>query len=143
MNHFMLPAPASPDGGEWGSVASRATRYGSAAMEQLINEILKAGGRRNDLEIKVFGGGRVLTKMTDIGRRNIEFAETFLATEGLKILARDVGETCAREVHYFPATGLARVRHLKPTNQELVVARERAYKKRLATKPVTGEVEFF
>ena len=60
MNHFMLPRPSGNGHDTWDSVAGRATRYGSASMEQLINRILKAGGTRADLEVKIFGGGRVL-----------------------------------------------------------------------------------
>lgn len=146
MNHFMLPMPTAPgydDGGAWGGVAGRATRYGSAAMEQLINDVLKHGGERADLEIKIFGGGRVLARMTDVGRRNIEFAERYLATEGLRVVARDVGNVYARELHYFPLSGLARVRHLQRQNREMIAARERAYQKHLATDQLTGEVELF
>src|SRR3546814_10298217 len=50
-----------------------AERYGNIAMEQLINSLLKAGADREQLEVKVFGGGRVLAQMTDVGKRNIEF----------------------------------------------------------------------
>jgi chemotaxis protein CheD len=35
-------------------------RYGTYAMEILINDLLKAGARRENLEAKVFGGGAVL-----------------------------------------------------------------------------------
>ena len=47
MNHFMLPRPSGRAGDTWENIAGRATRYGSASMEQLINRILKAGGTRN------------------------------------------------------------------------------------------------
>src|SRR5919109_1426996 len=68
MNHFMLPLDGSPGPSVWGAAASAATRYGNVAMERLINDILKLGGRREDLEIKLVGGGRVLAHMsTDIG----------------------------------------------------------------------------
>src|SRR5262245_10217373 len=41
MNHFMLPEPKEGGRGDsWGE----STRYGSFAMESLINEILKRGG---------------------------------------------------------------------------------------------------
>ena len=82
MNHFMLPEDSSP-----GATASRpsglATRYGSYAMESLINDLLKLGARRERLEIKLFGGGRVLTSMTDVGARNIRFVGTTCELEGL------------------------------------------------------------
>src|SRR3989338_8421384 len=73
MNHFMLPASADADG--WKSTSlSAATRYGNFAMEHLINVILKNGGQRQNLEVKLFGGGRILQNMTDVGMRNINFA---------------------------------------------------------------------
>jgi len=71
MNHFMLPEPAT-NGGRWGDTAAgRSARYGSDAMEQLVNTVLKAGGERGRLRVKIFGGGRILAQMTDIGKRNI------------------------------------------------------------------------
>ena len=47
MNHFML---AEGTRGGWG--ANESTRYGNFAMEKLINELLKAGARRDRLEAK-------------------------------------------------------------------------------------------
>jgi chemotaxis protein CheD len=58
MNHFMLP-----EGCEDGS-ASASGRYGSYAMELLINEMLKRGASRSSMEAKVFGGGQVVSGMT-------------------------------------------------------------------------------
>src|SRR5919107_5888469 len=56
MNHFMLP-----DGGDSDNpLISASARYGTFAMEVLINELLKNGARRENLEAKVFGGGNVL-----------------------------------------------------------------------------------
>src|SRR3569623_1940401 len=83
MNHFMLPEPTGERDG-WSSTVGRAARYGNEAMEQLINAILKAGGKRDDLEVKIFGGGRVLATMTDFGQRNIAFVQRYIATEKLK-----------------------------------------------------------
>ena len=47
-------------------------------MEQLINRVLGAGGTRADLEVKIFGGGRVLPKLSDVGARNLDFVREFL-----------------------------------------------------------------
>ena len=38
-------------------MVSSSARYGTYAMEMLINHLLKSGARRNRLEAKVFGGG--------------------------------------------------------------------------------------
>jgi chemotaxis protein CheD len=75
MNHFMLPLTEKEvHEVNWGArgMASDATRYGNFAMEHLINMILKNGGRKMNLRAKIFGGGKVLKKMTDVGERNIE-----------------------------------------------------------------------
>ena len=66
MNHFMLPE--SPDG-RWGR-AAYSLRYGNFAMEQLINGILRQGGRRERLEVKIFGGARIGPDTSAIGERN-------------------------------------------------------------------------
>ncbi len=142
MNHFMLPEPMG-ERDAWSSTVGRAARYGNDAMEQLINAILKAGGRREDLEVKIFGGGRVLTQMTDIGERNIAFVRRYLAAEQLDLVAEDVGDVYPRQVQFFPCSGKARVRQLRGHHATVLVDGERNYLKRLANDPIKGEVELF
>lgn len=142
MNHFMLPRPSGATNDTWESIAGRATRYGSASMEQLINRVLSAGGTRKDLEVKIFGGGRVLSSLSDIGARNITFVREFLRKEGLKIASEDTGDTCSRHVHYFPRTGRVRVRHLSPRTLD-VGSHEQRYLDRLERTPVAGTIDLF
>jgi chemotaxis protein CheD len=144
MNHFMLPLDGSQGQSVWGSAASAATRYGNVAMERLINDILKLGGKREHLEIKLVGGGRVLAEMTtDIGARNIDFVRQYVADEGFKVVGEDLGDVFPRRVLYFPETGRIRVRKLSSGRDETLAARERQYQQQLVTKPVEGEVELF
>jgi len=142
MNHFMLPEPAGERDG-WSSTVGRAARYGSDAMEQLINAILKAGGQRADLCVKVFGGGRVLARMSDVGQRNIDFVQRYIAAENLTLVASDLGDVYPRQVQFFPHSGRARVRLLRRSGDVALVADERGYLKRLANDPIKGEVELF
>lgn len=142
MNHFMLPEPRG-DRDSWTSTVGRAARYGSDAMEQLINTILAAGSRRADLQVKVFGGGRVLAQLTDIGQRNIEFVQRYIATEKLNLCASDLGDVYPRQVQFFPDSGRARVRLLRRHDDVALVADERIYLKRLANDPIKGGVELF
>lgn len=143
MNHFMLPEP-STNGSRWGATAAgRSARYGSDAMEQLVNAVLKAGGARERLVVKVFGGGCVLAKMTDIGRRNIEFVHRYLAAEGLQVAAEDVGGVHPRQVRYYPHTGRTQIRRLRNSADTGLVDRERQYLKQLAVDPIKGDVELF
>ncbi len=140
MNHFMLPAPAHGNADSWRAEVGRAARYGTDAMEHLVNAILKAGGRRERLEVKIFGGAR---GMSDVGRRNVEFVRHYLHTEGLMLVAEHVGDVFPRQVQYFPDTGRARMRRLRAIDGSDVTARESAYLKELANHPIKGAVELF
>ncbi len=139
MNHFMLPA----DNGGSGKDISESARYGNFAMEMLINEILKNGGEKNNLEVKIFGGGKILRNMTDVGERNIEFAISYVKTEGLNLLTSDVGSAHPRKVYYFPESGRVRVKKLRTLHNETVIERETDYMKDLVKKPVEGDIELF
>ncbi|MGH8176128.1 MAG: chemoreceptor glutamine deamidase CheD [Steroidobacter sp.] len=142
MNHFMLPCPSGTGNDTWENLAGRATRYGSASMEQLINRILKAGGTRAELEVKIFGGGRVLSSLTDVGNHNVIFVREFLRQEGLKVASEDVGDTCPRHVQYFPMSGRVRVRHLTARKED-IASKEQQFLRGLEKAPVAGEIDLF
>lgn len=139
INHFMLPE--SPNG-NWGTI-SAACRYGNFAMEQLINDILKAGGRKDRLEIKIFGGANVLAASTDIGGRNAEFVESYLATEGLPVAASHLRGRLPRRIHYFPEHGKVFMLELARHEEMSVVGMEQKYKSRLSREPIGGSAELF
>jgi chemotaxis protein CheD len=143
MNHFMLPEPRGNDSDSWSATVGRAARYGSDAMEQLINSLIKAGSQRTDMRIKVFGGGRVLAQMSDVGQRNIEFVRRYIAAEQLKLVAEDLGDIYPRQVQFFPHSGRVRVRQLRRSDDIKLVADERVYLKQLDKDPIQGDVELF
>lgn len=142
MNHFMLPASVG-DGGWKAAGLGASTRYGNFAMEHLINEIMKNGGSRQNLEVKLFGGGRIIANMTDVGLRNIEFARDYVATEGLRVTSEDVGDVFPRMVVYFPATGKVRVKRLRSLHNNTIVEQETKYLHTIEDKPVSGDIELF
>jgi chemotaxis protein CheD len=142
MNHFMLPASAGEVG--WKAAGlSASTRYGNFAMEHLINEILKNGGARENLEVKLFGGGRILANMTDVGLRNITFARDYIKTEGLHVTSEDLGDVFPRMVVYFPASGKVRVKRLRSLHNNTIAEQESQYLHLIEQKPVSGDVELF
>jgi chemotaxis protein CheD len=144
MNHFMLPEDSTGGKSAWMDADNGlSTRYGSFAMESLINELMKLGARRERLEVKLFGGGKILASMTDVGARNIAFAKRFLALEKLPVVAEDVGDVYPRRVVYFPATGLVRLKRLRALDGQTIASRERQYHTTLAAKPATSDVELF
>ena len=112
-------------------------------MEHMLNEMLKAGARRDRLEVKLFGGGRVLRLDIDVSDRNIAFAHDYLRVEGLHLTSSDVGGPFPRKVNFFALSGRAMVKRLTRMHNKTVVEREQQYQRTIDKKPVTGEVELF
>jgi chemotaxis protein CheD len=100
MNHFLLP--------EGHNGAGDGLRYGVQSMELLINGLLKYGARRERLEAKLFGGGRLLDGLTDVGSQNAAFAERFMREEGVRVVGASLRGDHARRVQYWPVSGRAR-----------------------------------
>ena len=141
MNHFMLP----DSGGDADSPISASARYGTYAMEVLINDLLKAGAKRENLEAKVFGGGAVLRGFSslNVGERNADFVRKFLKVENIRVIAEDLNDIHPRKVYYFPRSGKVLVKKLKQLNNNTLVNREQDYANRLQTNNVAGDIELF
>jgi len=129
MNHFMLPEGSGDSG-----------RYGSYAMELLINEMMKRGASRGSMEAKVFGGGQVISGMNtmNVGERNTSFVIDYLKTERIPILSKDVLDIYPRKVCFLPASGKAMVKRLAPANAEALVAQDRAAAQRAVPASTGG-----
>lgn len=129
MNHFLLPGET--DGKP--SVNSASGRYGLYAMELLINHLLKLGASKERLQAKVFGGGNVLKGfgVGSVGERNVEFVLNYLATENIRVHARDVLGTFPRKVYFFPDSDQVLVRKISDQMQSMVVEQERDYQHQL------------
>ncbi len=138
MNHFMLP-------GDGGDALSSSARYGVYAMEKMINELLKAGAQRGNLEAKLFGGGNVLRGFTvaNVGERNAEFALNYLRTEHIAVVAQDLLDIYPRKVYFFPKTGRVLVKQLRDVHNDTIVDREQVYRSRIKVAEVQGDVELF
>lgn len=141
MNHFMLPDSGQDQSNPLGESA----RYGTYAMEILINQLLKMGAKRSNFEAKVFGGGAVLRGFTvsNVGERNAQFVLKFLETEKIHIAAQDLLDIYPRKVYFFPKSGLVRVKKLKKVHNDTIINRENEYGSRLHYATVSGDVELF
>ncbi len=138
MNHFMLP-----DNGGSGADSGR---YGSFAMELLINEMMKMGANRMTMEAKVFGGGAVISGMSSInvGERNTEFVMDYLKTERIPVVSKDVLDIYPRKVCFLPASGKAMVKRLAASNPEAIVQQDRAAaQKPVPTSSGAGSIDLF
>ena len=118
MNHFMLPDGDSLD---------VSGRYGSYAMELLINEMFKLGARRETMQAKIFGGAQVMHNFTtmNVGERNTNFVINYLRAERIPVISEDVLDIYPRKVCYFPSTGKAMVKCLAHSHPEKLVAQDK------------------
>jgi len=105
INHFMLVEGKGM--GNLGDVM-RYERYGTYAMEALLNEFIRSGSDKKNLQAKVFGGSRILYRdnehLNDIGEQNIIFAMRFLKNEEIPIMASDTGGERPRRLFVYPRT---------------------------------------
>ncbi|MFZ1377985.1 MAG: chemoreceptor glutamine deamidase CheD [Geothrix sp.] len=140
MNHFMLPVKQ----GERDPDVFFAARYGAAAMEYLINNLLHLGAQRDRLVAKAFGGGKVMRGMsTDVGGQNVDFVREFLRNEDIPIWSEDMGGPYPRKVYFFPHTGQVLVKRMETTHNDTVLNRELTYIQEVVGRPMSGDVELF
>jgi chemotaxis protein CheD len=108
VNHFLL---AQQRAGE-----SPSPRYGTAAVDMLINRVMNLGASRHNLTAMLFGGANVLHAFQDgvrhIGLANVEIARALLAQHRIPISAEDVGGTRGRRLVFSAHDGNASVRRL-------------------------------
>lgn len=107
LNHFLLPGDSRGGSAE--------LKYGSMAMELLINELLKAGARRSSMKVKLYGGARISAGLSDIGAKNIEFARNYVRREGFPVVDESLGGNQARRIHFRPTTGDVKLNLVAPT----------------------------
>ena len=127
MNHFMLPQPKNASTDSWGE----STRYGSYAMESLINDILKRGGVKRRLEVKLFGAGRIYDGNIDVGARNAEWVLEYIKTEGLTACKTDLGDILPRKIYYFTESGRVLMKKIENVKNDTIATRERDYASKL------------
>jgi chemotaxis protein CheD len=141
MNHFMLPKSTH----EKSSWVSASARYGAYAMEVMINQILKQGAKRENLEAKVFGGGAVIKNMSTIsvGDDNAKFALDYLQKERVPVVAKDLLGTLPRKIYFFPHTGKVLMKKLNSLPNDTILMREQEYSSRLTTSNIEGDIELF
>jgi chemotaxis protein CheD len=141
MNHFLLAEQSGTAKDRYGASA----RYGAFAMEQLINKVLSQGsGKKANLEIKIFGGGKINSALDDVGAKNIEFVRQFLSTEGYVAISEDLGGAYARRVLFKPHSGRAFVKRLDSEMNANVAREEEAVARRrvIVSAPV-DDIELF
>jgi chemotaxis protein CheD len=137
MNHFLLP------GGEPGADNRYEERVGVHLMELLVNELMRLGAQRDRLEAKVFGGARMMRGLSDIGRKNSDFAVKFLKYEGIPVVGGDIGGERGRRLQFWPVSGRARQSYIHAGVESLNEKSKAPEALATATKNRAGEIDLF
>ena len=134
INHFMLP--------ESDKVCAK---YGMYAMELLINELLKAGAKKERLAVKLFGGGAVMEALSSsvVGQRNSSFALEYCSRENLRVVASDLNGSVARKIWFFSDTGKVTLRRFAKLQNSTLCEREKAYMEEAGKRSESSDVTLF
>ena len=139
MNHFLLPkAP----GKESVSVHHQ-LRYGSFSIERLINVMMSHGGRRDRLEVKIFGGANLQGGINSIGSHNADFVERYFETEGIKVVAKDLRGNSPRRLRYNACSGKVLVKSASDASAVSIFAQENLMANRNFDENLSGQVELY
>lgn len=113
MCHYLLPARGEP------AYATLDGRYADDAVELFLCEIDRAGTRREDYEIKLFGGGSMFGgacrgEGMNIGTRNIEAGRRLLQRHGLSVHGEHLAGAGHRNLIFELASGRVWLKHVAP-----------------------------
>jgi chemotaxis protein CheD len=85
-------------------------RYVDFAIRDMARQLDALGAKREEVEVKIFGGGDVLLMVNNsarpsVGKLNIEMATKVLAEEGFVIMASSLGGKRGVNIHFNTKTG--------------------------------------
>ncbi len=105
--HALLP---------YGDCGSEGLKYVNCSIQLMIRRLAKYGTKQSEIEAKLFGGSDILSLMEGsarktIGRQNIEMAQEILKTEGIHLIASNVGGTRGRKLFFYTHTGEVLLKH--------------------------------
>lgn len=104
MGHLLLPC--QPDNSPPGSES----KYVDTGINQMMEELIQAGAKRESLVAKVAGGANMFeteyhTLINSIGARNAKSARETLHQLGIPLLGAEVGGNRGRNVEFDLASG--------------------------------------
>lgn len=148
MNHFLLATSRVTSNGP--ALTSEAGRYGIHAMELLINGLLSCGALRSRLRAKAFGGGSVLGNCTGglngfecVSTANVRFVREFLETDGIPLLAADLGGNFGRQIYFTSEDYSVYVRKIQSQQSRAVMEEERHYWREHVQEEKVSKADFW
>ena len=106
--HYLLPS--------WDGRGMASPRYGTVAIQKLLEKLAEAGANREQLRAKVFGGGCLFDSMRgsqarkdSLGERNVDTAMTILAKARIPVVCAEVSKDRGQRIVFHTATGESHV----------------------------------
>jgi chemotaxis protein CheD len=106
MAHVLLPNCSNTEKPE---------KYADTAIPMLINNLIKAGSKKENLSAKISGGASMFKfnlnkSLAQIGERNIDMTIKLLEENHIPIMAVDVGGSLGRVIDFFLEDGRLKVK---------------------------------
>jgi len=116
LTHSQLPR--CPANGPAKSELADGRRYVDFAIRELARQLDDLGARRDEVEVKLFGGADVLlvsdaaSAKPSVGRLNCEAAIEVVEAEGLRVVASSLGGNSGLNIRFDTRTGAVQLRRL-------------------------------
>jgi chemotaxis protein CheD len=108
VNHYLLPF--------WVGDNLASPRFGTVAIETLIEKVISLGARKTRLRAKLFGGACVIEAFRErdnhIGIVNARLAEDLLRVHGIPVVEQDVAGRRGRKLMFYTDDGTSWVKYL-------------------------------
>lgn len=108
--HIMLP---KSNGGE----NIKPAKYADTGIPLLIEKMVEAGARRENMTAKLAGGAHMFFSSGDmviqIGKRNIEAVYRILEEYNIPIIGEDLGKDYGRTMEFYTEDGRVKIRSYK------------------------------
>ncbi len=122
MNHFMVPGDVDD---LQNSNQEELLKLGIYAVGYLLDQLYSLGAKKQCLEIKVFGGGAIISSAGDVGNSNIDFVMHYIEKNQLNLVSHDLGGQLPRKLNYLPKTGQVYMKRLRALHKRVVAEREK------------------
>lgn len=121
--HGVLPRCPNPRPSTFNT--SEGHRYIDFSIHYLAEQFDALGARRNEMQVKLFGGadvlpvGRINADRPTVGAQNCQAAMEVLAEEGFTVSASDLGGVRGRRIHFHTGTGEVLLHRLAAWSERL------------------------
>ena len=113
LSHIMLPENTKKQN----ATGSERMKYADTAIEDMLNELIRRGARRESIKAKIAGGANMFnfsenSILDTIGARNIEAVKNELKRLNIPLTGEDTGKNYGRTVYFDVGSGIMKIQSL-------------------------------